>query len=54
MVKRTKKAAVKVGVTGRTFAYIQEVHGKKLGRPKTVMLTTVRVAGKRAPVRRRR
>ena len=45
MVRKRKKLNVKV--TGRTVAYIQEVKGKKLGKAKTVVITTARVAKKK-------
>jgi hypothetical protein len=45
------KAKVAVKATGRAMAYIQEVKGKKLGRPRAVVITTIRV-GKAAPVKK--
>jgi len=55
MVTR-KKPQARVGVTGRTLAYIQRVgKGKRLGKPETVMLTTVRIGvARKAPKRRRK
>ena len=40
---KKKKTAKKIRVTGRAMAYVQEVKkGGKLGKPKPVVLTTVR------------
>jgi hypothetical protein len=44
MARKTRKTAVRVGVTGRSVAYVQEVgKGGKLGKAKPVVITTVRV-----------
>ena len=54
MVKKGKIRA-RVGVTGRTIAYIQKVgKGKRLGKPEVVMLTTVRVGASRKAGRKRK
>ena len=54
MVRR-KKVAVRVGVTGRSVAYVQEVgRGGKLGKAKPVVITTVRVGAAAKQVRRRK
>jgi hypothetical protein len=55
MTKKTRKTAVRVGVTGRSVAYVQEV-GKsgKLGKAKPVVITTVRVGAATKAKRRRK
>ena len=54
MAKR-KVTRARVGVTGRTLAYIQRVgKGKRLGKPETVMLTTVRISAPRRATRKRK
>lgn len=54
MARRTRKA-VRVGVTGRSVAYVQEVgRGGKLGKAKPVVITTVRVGAAGAKPRRTR
>jgi hypothetical protein len=52
---RSRKTPVRVGVTGRSVAYVQEVgKGGKLGRAKPVVITTVRVGAAGATKKRRR
>ncbi len=45
--KRKTKTKAVVQATGRSVAYIQEVKGKRLGKPKAVVITTVRVRAKK-------
>jgi hypothetical protein len=54
MAKR-KKTPVRMQVTGRTIAYEQPIgKGGKLGKAKPVLITTTRVLGAGAPVRKQR
>lgn len=54
MAKR-KKTAVRVGVTGRSVAYVQSVgKGGKLGKAQPVVITTVRVGAAPTKAKKRR